>query len=131
MEILAVAVHRNAKCVEFVLEKSEGKTPYEMEYKEEGKEYELLYGTDGSLLQKDEEIEIQALPTLTGQAIEKAHPGAKIKEAEKVMKSYGAIIGYEAEIAAAGQELEFELDTAGKSWAASGIEPRLNSKERG
>jgi hypothetical protein len=124
MEILAVAVHRNAKCVEFVLEKSEGKTPYEMEYKEEGKEYELLYGTDGSLLQKDEEIEIQALPTLTGQPV--GWVGAQRKPSDA-----GNSLGFVPQpslLRAANTKRRLVFMPFEKR---STEESRLNSKERG
>lgn len=103
-----------AKGVEYEREEFEGKAAYEAEYKVDGKEYEFLYAADGTLLRKDEEIDVQTLPEPVGQAIAKAHPGAKVKEAEKVMSPDGAITGYEVEIKSAGKELELELDAAGK-----------------
>lgn len=106
--------HPDAKGVEYEREKFEGKEAYEVEYKADGKDFELLYATDGTLLQKEEEIDVQALPEPVSQAVAKAHPGAKIKEAEKLMSPDGTVTGYEVEIKAAGKELELELDTAGK-----------------
>lgn len=103
-----------AKRVEFEQEMFEGQVAYEVEYKENGKEYEVLYSADGSVLQKEETIETHALPELVRQAVMKAHPKAKVKEAEKVMKPDGTITGYEVEIKSEGQELELELDTSGK-----------------
>ena len=104
----------NAKELEFEEELFEGKTAYEVEYKRDGKEYEFLYSSEGVLLQKEEEIDVKTLPDPVLQAILKAHPKAKIKEAEKLMKPDGTVTGYEVEIKVAGKELELELDVNGK-----------------
>jgi len=104
----------NAKELEFEEELFEGKTAYEVEYKRDGKEYEFLYSPEGVLIQKEEEIDVKTLPDPVIQAILKAHPKAKIKEAEKLMKPDGTVTGYEVEIKVAGKELELELDVNGK-----------------
>ena len=104
----------NAKELEFEEELFEGKTAYEVEYKRDGKEYEFLYSPEGVLLQKEEEVDVKTLPDPVIQAILKAHPKAKIKEAEKLMKPDGTVTGYEVEIKVAGKELELELDINGK-----------------
>jgi uncharacterized membrane protein YkoI len=106
--------HPDAKGLEFEEETFEGKAAYEVEYKENGREYELLYDADGALVQKEEEIDAQALPEPVVQAVTKAHPKGKIKEAEKVMKPDGTVTGYEVEIKEGGKELELELDTSGQ-----------------
>ena len=102
-----------AKDVEFEQEMFQGKAAYEVEYKKNGKELEFSYGADGTLLQKEEEIDVKALPTPVVQAIMKAHPKATIEEAEKVMKPDGTVTGYEADIKVAGKEIELELDVRG------------------
>ena len=104
----------NAKELEFEEELFEGKTANEVEYKKDGKEYEFLYSPEGELLQKEEEIDVKTLPDPVVQAILKAHPKAKIKEAEKLIKPDGTVTGYEVEIKVAGKELELELDVSGK-----------------
>jgi uncharacterized membrane protein YkoI len=104
----------NAKELEFEEELFEGKTAYEVEYERDGKEYEFLYSLEGVLLQKEEEIDVKTLPDPVIQAILKAHPKAKIKEAEKLMKPDGTVTGYEVGIKVAGKELELELDVNGK-----------------
>ena len=103
----------NAKELEFEEELFEGKIAYEVEYKKDGKDYEFLYSADGTLLQKEEEIDVKTLPDPVVQAILKAHPKAKIKEAEKLMKPDGTVTGYEVEIKVAGKEIELELDVSG------------------
>ena len=80
----------------------------------EGKEYEILYDSDGAILQKEETIDVKSLPEGVVQAIFQAHPKATIEEAKKVMKHDGTATGYEVEIKTEGKELELELDTYGK-----------------
>lgn len=106
--------HPNAKKVEFEEETFAGKTAYEVEYKEDSREYELLYDADGKLLQKEEEVDVKTLPEQIRQAVTKAHPKAKIKEAEQVMKPDGTVTGYELEIQEGRKELELELDSSGQ-----------------
>jgi uncharacterized membrane protein YkoI len=103
----------NAKGLEFEEETFAGKVAYEVEYKENGKEYEFLYSADGTLLQKEEEIDGKSLPESVAQAIKKAYPKAEIKEVEKLMKPDSTVTGYEVEIKAAGKEIELELDVRG------------------
>ena len=104
----------NAKEVEFEQGIIEGKVVYEIEYKENGREYEILYDSDGEILQKEESIDVETLPVPVAQAIAKAYPKATLEEAEKVMKPDGALIGYEVEIKSEGKKFELQLDTYGK-----------------
>jgi uncharacterized membrane protein YkoI len=104
----------NAKGVEYEQELFEGQPAYEVEYKENGKEYESLYRADGTLLQQEEAIDAKALPDPVIQAVAKAHPKAKIKEAEKLMKPDGTLIGYEVEIVEEGRKYEIKLDVGGQ-----------------
>jgi uncharacterized membrane protein YkoI len=103
----------NAKGLEFEEETFAGKAAYEVEYKENGVEYEFLYSADGKLLQKEEEIDGETLPEPVAQAIKKAYPKAEIKEVEKLMKPDSTVTGYEVEIKVAGKEIELELDVSG------------------
>lgn len=103
----------NAKGLEFEEEMFEGKAAYEVEYKENGMEKESLYSVDGTLLQKEEEIDGKSLPEPVALAIKKAYPKAEIKEVEKLMKPDSTLIGYEVEIKVASKEIELELDVSG------------------
>ena len=104
----------NAKDVKFEKETFEGKKAYEVEYKDNGKEYEVMYSTDGVLVQKEEELDVKLLPETVTHAIKKEHPKAKIEEAEKLMKPDGTLTGYEVEIKAGKKKLELEVDATGK-----------------
>lgn len=103
----------NAKGLEFKEEMFEGKAAYEVEYKENNMEYEFLYSADGTLLQKEEEIDGKSLPESVAQAVKKAHPEGEIKGVEQLMKPDGTVTGYEVDIKAAGKEIELELDVSG------------------
>ncbi len=115
-EVIAAFEKDNPKVKELKFEEEtfEGKVAYEVEYKIKGKEYESIYGADGVLLQKEEEIKVKSLPESVVQAIKKEYPKAKIKEAENLMKPDGTVTGYEVEIKANGKEIELELDVSGK-----------------
>ncbi|MBL1265827.1 PepSY-like domain-containing protein [Methylomicrobium sp. RS1] len=104
----------NMKDVEFEEEMFNGNAAYEVEFKTNHKEHEVLYSANGTLLQKEEEIEAEALPESVADAIRKAYPKAKIKEVEKILKPDDTMTGYEVEIVTAGKEIELELDTQGK-----------------
>ena len=104
----------NAKEVEFEKEIFEGKAAYEVEYKENGREYEILYNSDGVILQIEETLDVKALPEPIIQAISKAYPKATIEDAERVIKSDGTVTVYEIEIKTEGKKLELELDSNGK-----------------
>ena len=104
----------NAKEVEFEKEIFEGKAAYEVEYKENGREYEILYNSDGVILQIEETLDVKALPEPIIQAISKAYPKATIEDAERVIKPDGTVTVYEVEIKTGGKKLELELDANGK-----------------
>lgn len=106
--------HPAAKELEYKEETFEGKAAYEVEYEENGKEYEFLYSADGALLQKEEEIDSHELPEAIVQAITKVHPKATIKEAEKITKPDGTVVGYEVEVQEGEKELELHLDASGQ-----------------
>jgi uncharacterized membrane protein YkoI len=102
-----------AKSPKFSQEVSDGKTTYEVEFKEQGKEIEATFSAEGTLLETEQEIKISELPKEIVAAIEKAHPGAKLKEAEKLLKADGSLSGFEVEIKVGKQELELTLDPSG------------------
>ena len=99
---------------EYEEENWEGKTVYEIEYKENDIEYEYFYLADGSLLQKGEEIKPASLPAAVMEAVKKAHPNAVIKEAKKKMLLDGTVLRFEVELKVGGKELELEIDPDGK-----------------
>lgn len=106
--------HPSAEEIEFEKEMVEGKAVYEVEYKENGKEFEITYDADGVILQIEETLDVKALPEPIIQAISKAYPKATIEGAEKVINPDGTVAAYEVEIKTEGKKLELELDANGK-----------------
>lgn len=104
----------NAEEIEFEKEMVEGKVVYEVEYKENGKEFEITYDADGVILQIEETLDVKALPEPIIQAISKAYPKATIEDAERVINPDGTVAAYEVGIKAEGKKLELELDASGK-----------------
>lgn len=104
----------NAEEVEFEKEMIGDKSVYEVEYKENDREYEILYDSDGVILRKEETIDVKLLPEPIVEAITNAYPQVFIKEAEMIKGPDGTITGYEVEIKTEGKKLELELDAHGK-----------------
>lgn len=104
----------NAKVKGFEQETRDGKTVIEIEFKENGVTHEHCYSSDGTLLGIGEEIRVADLPPAVVEAINKAHPNARIKEAERKLSPNGTLSHFEVEIKVGGKELELEIDRDGK-----------------
>ncbi len=104
----------NAKEVEFEKDMIGDKTIYEVEYKENNREYKILFDSDGVILRKEEAIDAELLPEPIVQAISNAYPQVFIEEVEMVLGPDGTVTGYEVEIKTEEKKLEIELDAYGK-----------------
>lgn len=103
----------NVKEAKYEEKAIDGKTSYEVEFKDQGMELEAVYGADGSLVETEEKIKTADLPEAAAQAVKKAHPGATLKEAEKITKPDGTAGGYEVEVKDGKKTLELRLDPGG------------------
>ncbi|UQN12448.1 PepSY-like domain-containing protein [Methylococcus capsulatus] len=92
---------------------TDGKIVYEVEFEDRGRKLEATYGAEGALIETEEEIKPTELPEPVVSAIKKAHPGATVKEAEKVFNPKGTVSGYEVELADGKKRLELKLDANG------------------
>lgn len=52
----------NAKSVKYSQQQRDGKSLYEIEFKDQGREREVLYDADATLVQTEEEIKARELP---------------------------------------------------------------------
>lgn len=84
--------------VEYETETKGGKTVHEVEFKHQGKDMEALFNTDGTLIRTEVEVGLDTLPEPVKKALATAHPKAKLKEAEMLMKPDGSMFGYEIEL---------------------------------
>ena len=104
----------DAKVKEFEEETWDGKSVFAIEFKDNGIESEYIFSSDGTLLGIEEEIKPADLPPAVAEAINKAHPNAKIKEAERILLPNGTLSRFEVEIKVGGKEFELEIDSNGK-----------------
>ncbi|MBM4201725.1 MAG: hypothetical protein FJ189_10630 [Gammaproteobacteria bacterium] len=99
---------------EFETETRNGKTVYEVEFRNQGQEMEALFSPEGALLRTETEVAVDSLPDPVKKALAAAHPTARIKEAERLMKPDGTVFGYEVELKDGKRETTVELDGDGK-----------------
>ncbi len=103
----------NAKVKEFEKDTKDGKIVFVIEFKENGIESEYVFSPDGTLLGSGEGIKPAELPPSVAEAIKKAHPQAKIKEAKRKLLSDGTVSHFEVEIKEGRKEFELEIDPSG------------------
>ncbi len=80
---------------------------YEAEFEVDETNYSLLIDASGNILETEVGIKIEELPANAKTYISKNHAGQKIKEAERITDSKGAVT-YEAEIK--GKDLIFDSE---------------------
>ena len=114
------ALYPNAEIEEAKVEK-EGLKVYEVELEQNGREIEVMLAKDGTLLEVETEMTVQALPQLVAKAIAEAAEGATIKEVSKEV-TYAVVklvkldqpqTSYEAELSKQGAECEIEVAADG------------------
>lgn len=98
---------------EYEEESVDGKIAYEVQFKDKGKKFELLYSADGALIETEEEIRISNLPKVVVKSIKKEHPHAKLKEAEQILNPDGTVRAYEVEFSDGKKLFELEIDPNG------------------
>jgi hypothetical protein len=105
-----------AEIEEVKLEK-EGLKVYEVEVEQAGREYEITVAPDGTIIEKEEEIDVKNLP----EAIKTALAGAEIEKAEREIEYYvitltkldNPRVTYEVETEQDGKEIEIEFSADG------------------
>ena len=95
------------------LRTKDGKIVFVIEFKENGIESEYVFSPDGTLLGSGEGIKPAELPPAVAEAIKKAHPLAKIKEAKRKLLSDGTVSHFEVEVKEGHKEFELEIDPSG------------------
>ena len=100
----------NAK---FEEEIKNGEPVYEVEFINQGVDIEASYLANGTLIQIEQEIQLEELPEAVTEAIMEAYPDAILIEAEKIMAADGSVRSYEVEIEDDDVELEIHLDPNG------------------
>ncbi len=102
---------KNATLVGLSTEKQKGKTVYEAETRVGSRSRDLLIDQTGSVIETEEEVDMEIVPTPARSAIQKRAAGGTISKVEKVT---GAAISYEAVIRTkAGKTVEYAVNPDG------------------
>ena len=103
---------RNATLVGVSIENEKGKTMYEVETKVGSKSRDFLLDSMGSVVETEEEVDLETVPAAARSAIQKRAAGRTISTVEKV--AAGAAISYEAVIRTkAGKMVEYAVNADG------------------
>ena len=70
---------------------------YEVNFKQEGKDMSMVIDQNGTIVETETDIPVTDLPKAVHDYVKEHYPGAKIKEAAKIVKANGDI-NYEAEV---------------------------------
>jgi len=104
------AKYPKAKIEEAAREVEDGETTYEVELKDEGHELDVTLKADGTIVEVERTIAVEALPEAVRNAVAAKYPDAKIKKAEEITKGETGPVLYEVDLGSA----EVVLDAKGK-----------------
>ena len=90
-----------------ICEKEEEKHYYKVEYKKDGRKFELKIDDDGKVLEKEEALTMEELPQAVQKTVKVESAGAEIKEL--VMESEEGKTFYEVEFEKDGKEYEVKI----------------------
>ena len=95
-------------------EREHGRMTYVVETKLDGKGRDLTFDNTGSLLEVEQEVDLDSIPAAAKEAIQKRAPGATINKVESVTQ--GPITSYEADIRTeAGKSQEVAVNADGST----------------
>ena len=77
-------------------EREHGRMTYEVETKQAGKGRDITFAEDGSLLEVEQEVDLDSIPQPAKEAIQKKAAGGTIKKVESVTQ--GSSTSYEADV---------------------------------
>ncbi|HXE65362.1 MAG TPA: PepSY domain-containing protein [Bryobacteraceae bacterium] len=103
---------KNATLVGLSTEKENGKTTYEVETTVNGRSRDLVLDKTGAILETEDQVELNAIPTAAQAALRKRAGTGKIIKVEKL--TAGSNVSYEAAIKTkAGKTMEAAVDADG------------------
>lgn len=94
-------------------ESKNGVTNYEVELKVNGHSKDVLIAPDGTVVEIEEQVTLDSLPTAVRATIEQNAGGGQIGVIESLTKG-GAVVAYEAHIRKAGRSQEIKVDPSGQ-----------------
>ena len=96
----------------FSREVEDGKTTFEAEFKVGGVDHSVTVAEDGKVIEEEAEVALDALPKAVTEAIMKAEPNGKMKEAAKVTADGKSC--FEVDLMVDAVKHEIKVDEAGK-----------------
>ena len=91
-----------------------GKREYEVESTINGHSRDITIAPDGSVLEVEEQLEMQDLPAPVRDALQAKAGSGKITKIESLTK-HGNLVAYEAQVRRAGKRSEIQVGPDGKS----------------
>jgi len=97
----------------FSREQENGQTFYEAEMTLDGHSKDILIGTNGALIEIEEQVAIDSLPAAVKQGLQTEAGSGKILKVESLTK-HDKLVAYEAKVQTAGKKKEIQVDPDGK-----------------
>ena len=100
------------KIEEFSKEVEDGKTTFEAEFEVGGVDHSVTVAEDGKVIEEETDVALDALPKAVTEAVMKAEPSGKMKEAAKVTADGKSC--FEVDLMVGEVKHEIKVDEAGK-----------------
>lgn len=98
----------------YVRDTEEGRLEYEVEMTIDGHSKDVAIAPDGTLLEVEEEVKLDALPAAVRQGLQKKSGQGAISKVESITKK-GEIVAYEAQVRTAGKRSEIQVGPDGQA----------------
>jgi uncharacterized membrane protein YkoI len=100
----------------YASEKEGGKLVYEVEMTVHGHSKDVLIAADGSVIEVEEEVALNALPDAVQEALKRKAGAGKITKVESLTK-HNALVAYEAQVLTGAKRSEVQVGPDGKDLA--------------
>jgi uncharacterized membrane protein YkoI len=111
----AIAQHTLDATIKDIVQEGKGdRVQYEVETDLHGRSHDLIFSAKGDLLESEDEVDIDSIPTPAKAALARKAAGGNIQKVEKLVTSHGSQTYYEAAISNPnGKTTEFTVDPNG------------------
>jgi hypothetical protein len=109
-------------------ETEKGKTYFEIESVDGKTNRDLLYASDGTVVEIEEAVEMNQLPEAVAKALKKDFPSGKITKSEKT--THGANISYEFVVTSGKNKYEVAYSTDGKQLSKEQVKMKKEKEEK-
>lgn len=113
VQITADEQSRGATVRGYTSETEEGKLEYEVEMMVNGHSKDISIDPAGNILEVEEQVALDKLPTKVQTALQKKAGNGKITKVETIIK-HGTLVAYEAQVLTGGKKSEVQVGPDGK-----------------